>query len=46
MKIAYVLGPFPYLTITFINREILETQRQGVELALISTRKPALFEMS
>jgi len=46
MKIAYVLGPFPYLTITFINREILETQRQGVELALISTRKPAFFEMS
>lgn len=46
MKIAYVLGSFPCLTMTFIDREILETQRRGVELVLISTRRPVPFEMS
>jgi glycosyltransferase involved in cell wall biosynthesis len=40
-RIAYVLGTFPSLTETFILREILELQRQGVELMLFSLRHPA-----
>ena len=45
MKIAYILGAFPDLTTTFVDREILEVQRRGVELVLISTRKLDSFEM-
>lgn len=45
MKVAYILGAFPSLTTTFVDREILETQRRGVGLVLVSMRKPASFEM-
>jgi len=46
MKIAYVLGTFPFLTTTFVDREILGVRRKGVELVLVSMRRPAPFEMS
>jgi glycosyltransferase involved in cell wall biosynthesis len=44
-KIAYILGSFPCLTTTFIDREILEANRQGVHLVLVSIRPPGSFEM-
>ena len=46
MKIVYVLSVFPCLTTTFIDREILETQRREAELVLVSMRKPAPFKVS
>jgi glycosyltransferase involved in cell wall biosynthesis len=46
MKIVYVLGAFPALTTTFIDREILETQRRGVDLVLVSMYKLAPFQTS
>jgi glycosyltransferase involved in cell wall biosynthesis len=45
-KIAYIMGEFPYLTTTFINREILEVERNEIDLILISIRPPVPFEMS
>ena len=40
MKIAYVLSSFPGLTTTFVDREILEVQRSGIELVLVSMWTP------
>jgi len=40
-KIVYVLGVFPYLTTTFVDREILETERRGIDLILVALRRPA-----
>jgi glycosyltransferase involved in cell wall biosynthesis len=45
-KIAYIMGEFPYLTTTFIDREILEVERNGINLVLISIRRPDPFEMT
>lgn len=45
MKIAYILASYPYLTTTFVDREILEVQHRGVDLVLVSMHKPAPFEM-
>ncbi|HMQ53079.1 MAG TPA: glycosyltransferase family 4 protein [Anaerolineae bacterium] len=44
-KVAYLLGAFPNLTTTFIDREILETERQIGELVLVSIRRLPPFEM-
>jgi glycosyltransferase involved in cell wall biosynthesis len=44
-RIAYILGSFPYLTTTFIDREIMEAKRQGADLVLVSIRSPAPFKM-
>jgi glycosyltransferase involved in cell wall biosynthesis len=44
-KIAYILGTFPSLTTTFIDREILEAKNAGTNITLIAIRKPAPFEM-
>lgn len=44
-KIAYIIGTFPYPTTTFIDREILEAIRQGLDLILISIRQPEPFKM-
>lgn len=44
-KVAYLLGAFPNLTTTFIDREILETERQMGELVLVSIRRLPPFEM-
>lgn len=38
-KIAYIIGSFPGLTITFIHREILEAKRQGVALVIVAIRR-------
>jgi glycosyltransferase involved in cell wall biosynthesis len=45
-KIAYIMGKFPYLTTTFIDREILEVERNGINLVLISIRQPDPFAMT
>ncbi|MBM4050473.1 MAG: colanic acid biosynthesis glycosyltransferase WcaL, partial [Planctomycetes bacterium] len=38
MKIAYILGEFPCLTETFIEREIEAVERQGVEVIVFALR--------
>ncbi len=40
-KIAYVLSAFPSLSETFILQEILELERQGLQLCLFSLEKPS-----
>ena len=39
------MGSFPCLTTTFIDREILEAKRQGVNMVLVSIRPPSPFQM-
>ena len=41
MKIAYLLKTFPRLSETFVLNEILELERQGVELHIFSLRQPS-----
>jgi glycosyltransferase involved in cell wall biosynthesis len=38
-KIAYILGTYPILTTTFIDRELLEAKRLGLKLILVAIRK-------
>jgi hypothetical protein len=45
-KIAYILGTYPFLTTTFIDREILAAKKRRVNIILIAIRKPAPFEMN
>ena len=45
-RIAYILGTYPYLTTTFIDREILAVIKRKVNLILIAIRKPPPFEMN
>jgi glycosyltransferase involved in cell wall biosynthesis len=40
MKIAYLVKTFPKLSETFVLNEILELERQGVELHIFSLRQP------
>jgi glycosyltransferase involved in cell wall biosynthesis len=40
MKIGYVLKMFPRLSETFILNEMLELERQGVEISVFSLREP------
>jgi glycosyltransferase involved in cell wall biosynthesis len=42
MKVAYVLGTYPSLTETFIQREIDELRRQGVDVVVFALRRPAV----
>jgi len=44
-KIAYIIGAFPGLTITFIDREIIEARRKGLKLVLVSIRRLPPFEI-
>jgi glycosyltransferase involved in cell wall biosynthesis len=44
-KIAYIIGRFPHLNTTFIDREIVEAKKQGLNLALLSIRPFEPFEM-
>ena len=44
-KIGYIVGTFPLLTTTFIDREILEAKRLGLNVTLIAIRRPPPFEM-
>jgi glycosyltransferase involved in cell wall biosynthesis len=45
MKIAYLLKTFPKLSETFILNEILELERQGVDLHIFSLREPSETKM-
>jgi glycosyltransferase involved in cell wall biosynthesis len=45
-NIAYILGTYPNLTTTFIDREILEVKKNGVNLVLIAVRHAPPFQMS
>ncbi|MFT3928834.1 MAG: hypothetical protein QM709_00940 [Spongiibacteraceae bacterium] len=40
MKVGYMVPEFPGQTHTFFWREILHLQKQGIEVDLVSTRKP------
>ncbi|MEI7881204.1 MAG: glycosyltransferase family 4 protein [bacterium] len=42
MKLAYVLGTFPSLTETFIQRELDELRRKGFKIIIFSLRRPAV----
>ncbi|GAB4461984.1 MAG: glycosyltransferase [Elainellaceae cyanobacterium] len=42
MKIAYVMNQHPYASCTFIRREILELEKQGIDVVRFSIRKPEL----
>jgi glycosyltransferase involved in cell wall biosynthesis len=39
-RLLYVIGTYPSLTTTFIDREIEALQRRGVEVQVISLRRP------
>ncbi len=41
MKIAFLVKTFPKLSETFILNEVLELERQGLELQIFSLRKPS-----
>src|SRR5262245_50815344 len=41
MKVAYLLKTFPKLSETFILNEVLELERQGMELHIFSLRDPS-----
>ena len=40
MKLAYVIGTYPSLTLTFIDREIRTLRKLGLQIQIISIRKP------
>ena len=44
-RIAYLLGLYPFLATTFIDREILEAKRRGLDLTLVAIRRPGPFQM-
>lgn len=44
-RLAYVIGTFPSLTVTFIEREVLEAKQSGSDIVLLSIRHPKEFEM-
>lgn len=39
-KIVYIIGTYPLLTTTFIDREIIRLQNYGIELQIFSIRRP------
>lgn len=39
-KIVYIIGTYPLLTTTFIDREIMKLKQLGVDLRIFSIRKP------
>src|SRR5437762_10195403 len=39
-RIAYVLNVFPKLSETFITHELIELRKRGVELRVLSLRRP------
>jgi glycosyltransferase involved in cell wall biosynthesis len=41
IKLTYIIGTFPSLTTTFIDREIKQLRQQGVDLQVVSIRHPA-----
>ncbi len=41
LRLVYIIGTYPLLTITFIDREIKILRRWGVDLQILATRRPA-----
>ncbi len=41
VRVAYVIGTYPVLTTTFIDREIAALRRLGVDIRVVSIRRPA-----
>jgi len=41
-KIIYIIGTYPLLTTTFIDREIIKLKQWGVDLSIFSIRQPPL----
>ncbi len=39
-KLIYLIGTYPLLTTTFIDREILQLRQWGVDIQIVSIRKP------
>lgn len=42
LKIVYILGRFPALSETFVLQELLELERQGVQVCIFSLFKPVI----
>ena len=40
MKIVYIIGTYPRLTTTFIDREIYSLEKLGAEIKIVSIRRP------
>jgi glycosyltransferase involved in cell wall biosynthesis len=40
LRVSYIIGSYPVLTETFIDREILQVIARGVDLAIVSIRQP------
>ncbi|OGO36658.1 MAG: hypothetical protein A2Z03_06750 [Chloroflexi bacterium RBG_16_56_8] len=40
MKIGYIIGTYPLVTTTFIDREVQGIREQGIDIALLSIRRP------
>ena len=40
LRLTYLIGRYPVLTETFIDREILQLIERGVDLKLVSIRQP------
>jgi glycosyltransferase involved in cell wall biosynthesis len=38
--IAYIIGTYPFMTTTFIDREIFELKEQGLKIHIVAMRKP------
>jgi len=41
LRLVYIIGTYPSLTITFIDREIKFLRQQGVDLQILAMRSPA-----
>jgi len=41
LKLVYIIGTFPSLTTTFIDREVRNLRAWGVDLRILSIRRPA-----
>jgi len=39
-RIAYIIGDYPNLTTTFIDRELIEAKRLGLNITIVAIRKP------
>src|SRR5262249_31573553 len=46
VKLAYVCHIFPYLTQTFVYREVEELRRAGLRLTVFSMKRPELSSLS
>jgi len=42
LRLVYIIGTFPSFTTTFIDREIKSLRQRGVELRVVSIRRPAI----